>query len=90
MAGRQVYRTIVELVDGDRAVIDLTGPVLLVGTRYEDKVEIWHLHNEGHPPRPTEFVVAGTGHELPDDAGEHVGSVITPSGRSVWHVFRCR
>ncbi len=86
---RRVYRSVIDLNGSGRLDLDMTGPIVHVGGRSEDQLEIWHLHNEGVEPVRVTLAVFGTGHLIAEDACTHVGSVVTPSGRLVWHVFRC-
>lgn len=95
MTGRTVYRYEIPVDDGVHE-LEFTGPILHVAARREDTVEVWHLHNPGEPARTRYFRVHGTGHPVPD--GKHVGtaltparvvmgSVVTPPGQFVWHLF---
>jgi hypothetical protein len=63
------------------------GRIVHVGTRHEDRVEVWVLTPRGLSGYYNRKVrVFGTGDELPE-TGEHLGSVITPSGKYVWHLI---
>jgi hypothetical protein len=86
---RRVYRSVIDLNGDGRVTLDATGPIVHVGSRHEDQVEIWHLHQQDVKPTPVNLAVYGTGYPIGGDAVDHLGSVITPSGRLVWHVFRC-
>ena len=87
---RQVFRTAIPVDDTWHTVV-LSGPILHVATRFEDQVEIWHLHNPGLVEFPRTFRVFGTGHHIDEDAGKHIGTAITPNdGRFVWHLFERR
>jgi hypothetical protein len=86
---RRVYRDVVP-VDDEWHAITFSGPILAVGTRHVDYIEIWHLHNPGEPEQRREFRAFGTGHPLTYDTGSHVGSVIVAGGALVWHLFERR
>jgi hypothetical protein len=68
----------------------LHGPVVHVDTRWIDQVELWALDNGPAHEEVRSFRVFGTGQELPEDSGVHVGSVIVPGGSMVWHLFETR
>jgi hypothetical protein len=64
-----------------------------VGTQDPDSpelVQLWVLlENTQMEQEDRRFVVRGTGHPLHDDE-EYVGTVLTFSGRLVWHVFEVK
>lgn len=82
--GCAVYRHGVP-VDGRWHTVGLTGPVVHVGCRQPELVELWALAGAA-PMRPRTFRVFGTGHPLPDDVA-FVGTAIVPGGELVWHLF---
>lgn len=55
----------------------------------DESIRLW----ERHPSIVTTterrtFRIAGTGHPFPANAGQrHIGTVLSPSGTFVWHVF---
>lgn len=92
MSDRRVHRHVLP-ADGSWHALDLTGPVLHVDCRRYDEVEVWVLHNEGEQVAQRTFQVFGTGQPLPAEAGQYVGSALSPGGplssrgQLVWHVF---
>lgn len=72
-------------VDDRWHTLGLSGPVLHVGTRRPDVVEVWALATSG-PSLNRHFRVVGTGQPLPDGAVRHIGSAITAGGALVWHL----
>ena len=85
-ASRRIYRDVIP-VDDQWHELRLCGPIVHVATRHEDAVEVWHVHDPGQPVTVHAFCVVGTGHPVPPDAVDHVGSAITPSCRFVWHLM---
>lgn len=81
----KVYRYEIP-VDGRWHDIDMTGPVVKVGTRHEDLVELWALAAATTAPQTRSYCVFGTGLDVPTMA-RHVGSALTPSGAFAWHLF---
>lgn len=55
-----------------------------------DELDLWAMVDPQRASRPCPFLVVGTGHEVPDDAGSFIGSVTTHGGQLVWHVFETR
>lgn len=68
-------------------VLSLTGPILHVATRSESCLEVWHLEDTDVAPIHHAYRVIGTGQPLAPALAFHVATVITPSGRLVWHLF---
>jgi hypothetical protein len=48
---------------------------------------MWALCERTWENEDREFLLVGTGVELPVEAGEHVGSFLARDGEFVWHVF---
>jgi hypothetical protein len=53
-------------------------------------VHIWTLEPENTAIAPRHACVIGTGHRVPMDAGDHLGTAITHDDALVWHVFEQR
>lgn len=77
--------------------IRLSGPILHADCRDPRVVDVWVLENVGEESCVREFQAFGTGHPLPEDAGRHVATVLSPDsspfarrGDLVWHVFERR
>lgn len=49
------------------------------------KLYLWAEINEDCTPERRQFMVIGTGWEVPEDA-QYLGSVVSPSGY-VWHLY---
>lgn len=64
--------------------IPLTGPILHVGGRSVWTVEFWALAGRWPQDQHYEFRVYGTGHQLPAEGWQYVGSVVHPD--LVWHL----
>lgn len=73
-------------VDDRPHIHQLAGDVVHVDCRNRAVVEFWTQEPDAGTRIPRVFQVFGTGHQLPDDA-THVGSVVTDSGRLVWHLM---
>ena len=65
-----------------------SGNVRLVAQQFTNQLlpTIWIEHDENDPIAI--YVVHGTGHSIPDDGREHVGSCLC--GQFVWHVYRLK
>lgn len=83
---RQIYRAVIP-VDGAWHILELHGPIVHTAARGEGAVEIWFIDDPAADPALRTLQVFGTGEPLPVDAGEHIGTAITPSARLVWHLF---
>jgi hypothetical protein len=84
--GRAVFRAVLPAND-QWHMLSLSGPIVHVGTRGEDYVEVWFIEDSDGTPTERAFRVVGTGHSLAPALAHHIGTAVTPSGRLVWHVF---
>ena len=50
---------------------------------------LWFLVDTEQPAEPRKFKVYGTGHELPVDPGEYLGTTQMAGGSLVFHAFEC-
>ena len=77
-----------EIPEQTRFVVGLTAgaEVLCVQTQH-DKPHLWVRMSTGHPTESRRFIVAGTGRELPPDAGRYVGTFQLAGRDLVYHVF---
>lgn len=50
-------------------------------------LQLWALVDTDRPMVPVDIEAYGTGHEIPDNPGRHLGTVQTHGGRYVCHVF---
>lgn len=55
------------------------------GYDQQDVIEMWALVDPEDVTESRTFVIAGTGHELPDMPLDHIGTA--QQGKYVWHVF---
>lgn len=53
----------------------------------KDNVQIWAQVDRREPLVPRTIRVFGTGHDLPNDPGTYIGTVITRGGMLVWHLY---
>lgn len=83
---RAIFRQVVP-VDDQWHPFTLTGPIVHVGTREENCVEIWFMNEPASEAQPRAFRVFGTGQAIEPATARHVASVITRSGRFVWHLL---
>ena len=68
----------------------LTGPGLrrvLAVDNQRDKLEVWFEVAPGEPARSLDLIIVGTGHTVPDDAGDYIGHLIANGGTFVWHFY---
>lgn len=83
-------------VDDQPHKIELSGDIVHVDCQSSpDSVEFWAIHYGDNVSRARWFQVYGTGHFLPDNFVDVVGSVVvrTPGiepGRLVWHLVELR
>lgn len=84
-AARAIYRYVVP-VDDKWHEVELSGPLLHVGSRAVDEVEFWVLHGDD-VPHERYFRVFGTGMPLPDDRLKYHGTVYAAGGALVWHLI---
>jgi hypothetical protein len=97
-----IHRIVINIDDGDRQQLELTGPPISVAPDREGssaRFDLWFEHMEGDRPayelnyhHAYTIYIFGTGHPVPWDAySRHeysfLGTVVTPLGL-VWHVYR--
>lgn len=71
-------------VDDQAHDIELSGPIVHVGTKDVRQVDFWALVDVDEP-RVRTFQVFGTGHPIPDEAA-YLGTAVA-SIHFVWHLF---
>jgi hypothetical protein len=64
------------------------GRLLWVAARNLGVVEAWTEEDGSQPARLA--VVVGTGHPIPEDATDHLGSTFDAGGALVWHLYEVR
>jgi hypothetical protein len=52
-----------------------------------DEICLWAEVNTEANHEARRFVIVGTGHQIPQDAGAFIGSALLDDGRYVFHVF---
>lgn len=52
--------------------------------------EVWFEVSPGQPERSIDLIIVGTGHTVPDDAGDYIGHLIADGGTFVWHFYTGR
>lgn len=60
---------------------------LYVGVQDNTALCIWAQVDTTAELEEREFVIAGTGHELPEKTGKYLGTVMFNEGELVFHVF---
>ena len=50
-------------------------------------VEVWFDCDTGAAAGARTFIIVGTGHPVPEDAGDHVGMAMALNNTLVWHIF---
>jgi hypothetical protein len=90
-----IYRKSLKVEDYQK--VPLTGPPISVAADrggYDDVFDLWYEHMDGNDEKLYGIYVLGTGHPVPwSNLAErrifqHLGTVITPSGYLVWHVYQ--
>lgn len=89
VTGRAVHRFVLDLTDEQDLLLPADAHLLHVARRdgTNDRIDLWALVDPDQPPEPRRIRIAGTGHDLGDDALDYIGTVQLVSGRIVFHVF---
>jgi hypothetical protein len=75
---------------GTSQIIDMPAGAELLAVQVQHDVPcIWALVNLDNPMTQREFLIVGTGHNLPERYGGHVGTFQLDGGSFVFHVFEC-
>jgi len=74
----------------DMQVIEMPkGAEILAVDAQDDQPHIWAIVDPASPMEPRGVRVIGTGHPLPEEPGEHIGTFQLSGGRFVGHAFLC-
>lgn len=90
-AGRVIWKYRIPEYDGrgmitSRPVIDMPdGARILTLQLQDDEPTLWAVVDPERVAAPRSFVIVGTGHPVPEDVGDYVGSWQWPG--LVWHLF---
>lgn len=63
------------------------GAQLLAVQEQYGQPQLWALVDPTAAPSPRHFSIYGTGHEMPDNPGQYVGTFQMHAGQLVLHVF---
>lgn len=63
------------------------GAVCLSAQAQYNTPQLWALVDIDAPDELREFALVGTGHDITETLGRHVGSFQMNNGQLVWHVF---
>lgn len=70
----------------DNTVVSVTKDTKFLSAQMQDgDLTIWFMLDLNEPRQHVWIRVYGTGHSIPDNPGEYIGSA--QAGRFVWHVF---
>ena len=90
-----IWRQKIEITDRQT----ITGPglrrVLAVDNSRGDLdawglAEVWFEVVPGEPDRSLDLIIVGTGHKVPDDAGDYIGHLVASGGLYIWHFYTGR
>lgn len=90
MANERVYKYVVPQVSDRVTLMMPAGAQPLAVMLQNQQVCIWARVNLWRSPVETVFRIAGTGHDLEEDVGDHVGSFQLADGALVFHVFQIK
>lgn len=65
-------------IDDDQHRLELTGPVLSVDQRQNDRLDVWALEGQYELPNVMQVQVFGTGHDVPTGY-QYLGSALSPA-----------
>jgi hypothetical protein len=82
----EVYKYPLPVSDVVELEMPIGAEILYVDTQRGD-VCLWARVEPGADTEARRFRFAGTGHELGDGVGRHVGSCLMHEGRLVFHIF---
>lgn len=86
MTNVHIWRQDIVLVERQTITAPGLRRILTVDNQ-RDKLEVWFEVSPGQPERPIDLIIVGTGHAIPDDAGDYVGHLVTAGGVFVWHFY---
>jgi len=88
---RKIYKYILEVTDEQIKELPAGAEFLHVGIQgsYPSSIQLWAIVDPSADPEQRRFIIHGTGHPVARSlhASAHIGTVITPGGHLVWHVF---
>ena len=90
MANERVYKYVLPPL-ADRVTLMMPAGAEPLSVMVQgNKICIWARVNLWRSPVETTFRIAGTGHDLEEDVGNHVGSFQLENGALVFHVFEVK
>ena len=81
-----IWKFPLEATDEQTIYVPRGAKILSVRTQGETPC-LWALVDPDAEKEPTAVRIYGTGHDVPDDPGEFVGTVFLHGGSLVFHVF---
>lgn len=91
IVARKVFKYPIHPADS-RFTVDLpfNAEIIHVGMQ-RGQLCMWAVVEEDNSPEPRDFIIVGTGHQIPDvNPLKHLGSFFTdPDGTYVFHLFEC-
>lgn len=82
---KTIYKYPLEVTDRQRIALP-AGQLLSLKVQNGQPV-MWLLQESGAPKSAREVIFVGTGHEVPQDAGEYIGTAMLQGGHLVLHAF---
>lgn len=89
MTNVHIWRQDIVLVERQTITAPGLRRILAVDNQ-RDKLEVWFEVVPGQPERPIDLIIVGTGHAIPDAAGDYIGHLIANGGTFVWHFYTGR
>ena len=81
-----IWKFELEIIDEQMVEMPEGAIILAVQAQY-DKPWLWARVNPHAKPTQRKIMTHGTGHEVPETTGSHLGTYQIQGGRYVFHVF---
>ena len=83
---RTVYKY--QITDADLSIeLPRGAQPLSVQFQGHGEMNLWAIVDPEQPTETRRFVVAGTGHELPEGGLNHISTIQQLGGDLIWHIF---
>jgi len=84
---KTIYKYEIETTDHQEIMLPQGAGILTVQTQ-DDLPCLWACVDTEAPIHPQEISIFGTGHLVPENIGEYIGTYQLNNGRLVFHVFK--
>jgi hypothetical protein len=84
---RTIWKSALSIADEQTLMLPAGAQFIAAQMQYGFVPTLWVLVDPASPLEPRTVTMYGTGHEVPENPGQHLGTVQQHDGALVWHIF---